>query len=142
MTGKLTQKQVLYTGPAAPTAWDPNWDKFTNLTPAQRGVFEAMPEDLINYATISVQQADVKSLTHSSGIVVQPTLNGAAVTFKLPGKDIHQVDQGNLLDAHQAYVARWSKLQTALTSIGSDVTAKKVTSRAQIDAALKAASTV
>lgn len=81
--------QMRYSGPPVPTAYDPNWQKYTNLTKPQIAWFQAQPQDLITYATLKVQQADVTSFTHSSGIVVHPVLNGASVKFSLPGKDIH-----------------------------------------------------
>ncbi len=38
------QKPTIYTGPDVPTAYNPNWQYFTNLTPAQIAAFQAFPE--------------------------------------------------------------------------------------------------
>lgn len=38
------QPIIIYSGPATPTAYDPNWQYFTNLTPDQIAWFQAQPE--------------------------------------------------------------------------------------------------
>jgi hypothetical protein len=38
------QKSTLYTGPDVPTAYDPDWQHFTSLTPDQIAWFQAQPE--------------------------------------------------------------------------------------------------
>ena len=38
------QKPVIYTGPAVPATWDPDWQHFKNLTPAQIAWFQAQPQ--------------------------------------------------------------------------------------------------
>lgn len=38
------QRVTVYTGPAVPTVYDPNWQFLTNLTFAQKSWFEAQPE--------------------------------------------------------------------------------------------------
>lgn len=43
--------QRAYGGPAIPTTWDPSWNSFTNLTPAQIAAFQAFPQDLTLYTS-------------------------------------------------------------------------------------------
>lgn len=38
------QPSTLYVGPATPTAYDSNWQTYTNLTPDQMAWFKAQPE--------------------------------------------------------------------------------------------------
>lgn len=38
------QPKMIYDGPEVPTAFDPNWQYFTNLTPNQIAWFQAQPE--------------------------------------------------------------------------------------------------
>ncbi len=38
------QKPTIYSGPAVPAAYDPDWQYFTNLTPVQIAVFQSFPE--------------------------------------------------------------------------------------------------
>ncbi len=37
-------QQVLYAGPTVPTAYDPKWQLFTNLTKDQIKAFQSFPE--------------------------------------------------------------------------------------------------
>jgi hypothetical protein len=38
------QKPTVYNGPVVPVAYDPDWQHFKNLTPAQIAWFQAQPE--------------------------------------------------------------------------------------------------
>lgn len=40
----LNSKPPMYSGPEIPTAFDPNWQSFVNLTPDQIAWFQAQPE--------------------------------------------------------------------------------------------------
>ncbi len=63
--GVIPKKNLLspptYSGPAVPIAYDENWQKFVNLTPAQIAWFEAQPEwhNFLAYVALSPQTATV-----------------------------------------------------------------------------------
>lgn len=50
-----------YTGPTIPTAYDPNWQLFVNLTPAQIAWFQAQPEwqTFLTYVAQNPAQATI-----------------------------------------------------------------------------------
>ena len=103
---------VLYTGPAIPTIYVPQWRRYPNLTLAQTEWFRKQPEDLVRYAGERLNAAHaLKQITHSSGVVVTPLLNGAGLKFSLPGKDIRTVATADITAAHAAYAARYHGLR-------------------------------
>lgn len=55
------QPNRIYAGPVVPTAYDQNWQYYTNLTPAQIAWFQAQPEwgDFKAYVALSPKTATV-----------------------------------------------------------------------------------
>jgi hypothetical protein len=116
-TGTPRMPDVLYTGPAVPVAYDPNWGKFTNLTKVQIAAFQAMPEDLVSYSATRRWQHEVRTADSLKSAFKSETV--PADLAARYAKAAAVVKAG--YDQHAKHVA----------AIG----AKAVTTRAQIDAA-------
>ena len=93
----------LYTGPAAPTAYDPQWRTYTNLTSAQVEAFKAMPE--------TCQQV-ARDLRHGQVLGVMPKIT--------PDMTLAQV-QAALDAAKTAIAAPFATEQSVLANIGKTV---------------------
>lgn len=57
------QPSLVYGGPAVPTAYDPNWQYFINLTPAQVAWFQSQPEWQNFLAYVSLSPATAEAAT-------------------------------------------------------------------------------
>jgi hypothetical protein len=75
------QPVTIYSGPSVPIAYDPNWQFFTNLTPAQIAWFQAQPEwqNFLQYfalspttATAGVPVAVVNTALQAANIPLVP----------------------------------------------------------------------
>jgi hypothetical protein len=53
----------LYAGPDVPVAYDPTWQSFTNLTPAQILVFQSFPQDLNFYIRHKRWTTEISAVT-------------------------------------------------------------------------------
>lgn len=127
----------LYNGPTIPVTYDPDWQLFTNLTPEQVIAFQNMPEGLADYASkVITNKLDVTAITHSSGVVVQPFLNGTGVKFTLPDGDVRNVAAADLAAAYTLYCERWGKLSAALADINNKISRRVVKNRIAVDNAL------
>lgn len=154
----------LYTGPAVPTTYDPLWPTYTNLTPAQKLIFQSMPQALVVYsaqqcaAAIAVgisatfvpvagQQAitvtlntDVLSLVNAAGMrqgLDDNLITGAS--FMLNGVPL-TLDAAGIKTVHQTLVGYILTIHETETSIYAAVNAQTptITTRKQIDAAIAA----
>ena len=93
----------LYAGPAVPTAYDPQWRTYTNLTPTQIDAFKAMPE--------TCQQV-ARDLRHGQVLGVMPKIT--------PDMTLAQV-QAALDAAKTAVAAPFATEQSVLANIGKTV---------------------
>lgn len=105
-----------YTGPAEPVDWDPNYNKFTNLTKDQIATFDGMPQALLFYAH------------HQAWC----SLEANKVAKMAAG-------QTDIEGAHLAYMEKIATAQVALGTIVAGITASppSVTKREHVDAAFK-----
>ncbi len=80
--GPSLGKPRIYSGPDVPTTYNPDWQYFKNLTPAQIGWFQAQPEwqNFLAYvalspktATVGVPPAVVNSALQAAGKPVSVT---------------------------------------------------------------------
>jgi hypothetical protein len=71
----------LYTGPTVPIAYDPAWQTYTNLTPAQIAAFQAFPQDLLKYASSR------RWLAETSVLPVTVTLLGVPTVLQIDTSD-------------------------------------------------------
>ena len=93
----------LYTGPAAPIAYDPQWRTYTNLAPAQIDAFKAMPE--------TCQQV-ARDLRHGQVLGVMPKITA----------DMTLAQVQTALDmAKTAVAAPFATEQSILANIGKTV---------------------
>lgn len=53
----ITPPNPVYGSASLPNAFDPWWNTYNNLTPAQIAAFQGMPQDLTNYALQRCLQA-------------------------------------------------------------------------------------
>lgn len=83
--GPSPQKPTIYSGPNTPTAFDPDWQRFTNLNADQIAWFQAQPEwqNFLAYVALSPATAEasasvsvVNSALQSAG---QPIILGTPV---------------------------------------------------------------
>ena len=93
----------LYTGPAVPVIYDPQWRTYTNLTPAQFDAFKAMPE--------TCQQV-ARNLRHGQVLGVMPKIT--------PDMTLAQV-QAALDTAKTAATSPFATEQSVLANIGKTV---------------------
>jgi hypothetical protein len=97
------QAPKLYTGPPVPTAYDPQWRTYTNLTPAQIDAFKSMPETLMQVA---------RDLRHAAILGAQPKIT--------PDMTLAQVQAA--FDTAKAVVAApFATEQSVLANIGRTV---------------------
>lgn len=129
------RRPVLYKGPRPPAKYEADWDKYENLSVADREWFRSQPEDLVKYATQQVLKSDVAELTHSSGVVVRPVINGGGIKFVLPSKDVRTISTADLSAAHAEYLARYYGLQDKLATVTAGINASPptVTKRQHVD---------
>lgn len=61
-----------YDGPSTPTAYDPRWQFYSNLTAAQQQWFRSQPQWLVTYAGLKRWQKEIAGITFS-GIPIDTT---------------------------------------------------------------------
>lgn len=63
-------KVTIYTGPAVPVAYDPNWQLFTNLKPEQVAWFQAQPEwaDFVAWVALNPVTATINAQVSPAAI--------------------------------------------------------------------------
>lgn len=153
---------------ALPTTYDPAWQGYTDLTPAQIAAFQAFPQDLVKYAGARRWQKEncfvVAGITYLSqnyitvdGIQVVAPAQNAGLLLGLaywaqrnPGKTTSFTNNGtavtittdqalSICDGVTAYVQACRSAEALL--LGEiNATPPAVTSRAQIDAEFAAIS--
>src|SRR5690242_10426132 len=52
---------------ALPTVYDPNWQRYTDLSPAQIAAFQAFPQDLAKYIALRRWQTEICSALPATG---------------------------------------------------------------------------
>lgn len=64
------QPNRIYSGPEVPTAYDPNWQLFTNLTPNQIAWFQSQPEwgDFVSWVAAVGPDATTNSEVSAASI--------------------------------------------------------------------------
>lgn len=75
----------LYTGPTVPTAYDPTWQTYTNLTQAQKVAFQSFPQALQIYALI--RRGLAESSTLPASIALTSGAQPIAVTLTASAND-------------------------------------------------------
>jgi len=162
----MNRPERLYTGPAVPATYDPTWQGYTNLTPAQIAAFQAMPQDLIKYAGQRRWQKEIGSTVQGVSYLSQSyiTVGGIQVTtndgdlIRLLGLNewakanpngttsftdngvavsITAAQAAALFAAVMAFIQACRQAEATLIA-GINATPPTVTSRAQVDAAFAA----
>jgi hypothetical protein len=126
---------TIYTGPAVPTAYNPNWGRFKNLTEAQVAWFQSQPEDLTKYAHVARWQLHQKCFGASVALVkgLQPPYDDASTPVATPDiASLHAAVTAQITDSAKQIEASYA----TLAAVNAGISAKTITSRAQIDAAL------
>lgn len=143
---------------ALPTVYDPSWQSYTNLTPAQVEAFQGFPQAIQDYSSYSRWIKEISDLTLPNGIKLamdsesqrkiaglKQAFDSGALTGTVPfvAKDgVHQLAAADVTALFQACVARVQATYAAHANVinGTNANPRTITSRAQVDAAFAAIS--
>lgn len=136
-----------YTGPSIPTAYDPGWQTYTNLTQEQIAAFQSFPEDLLKYLalkrwqkgisgttwrgiTIDTQDADISLITTMAMAATRDPTGKFSFTQNGMAYSLTAAEVLNLFDTVNA---SYQNLRNAEAQLIKDIHDKKVTTRSHID---------
>jgi hypothetical protein len=144
---------------ALPKVYDPNWQRYKNLTPAQVVAFQSFPQDLMKYAilrrwltSLSGTTASVTPIGAFVPIIIQLKTDGDSMRntiamrqaiddgliTTIPYADINNnpimLDATNAKMVHQAMAAFLANIFNAYAQIVRGINRSTITTRKQIDA--------
>jgi hypothetical protein len=141
---------------ALPTTYDPTWQNYINLTPAQVVAFQSFPQDLLRYLQTRRWLAEISGITINNiplttqytdqakiAQLKQAFDNGAItgpVSFFDAQNNIRQVNATAATVIYNAMVTFVQSVYTTAATLqnGINATPPTITTRAQIDAAIAA----
>jgi hypothetical protein len=147
-----------YAGPAVPTSYDPSWQLFVNLTPAQIAAFQAFPQDLTKYVGIRRWQTEIAGITLPTGVrlatdqtsqskiaalkqaIDNGTVNSTGVFPFLALDGVHQLSAADITVLY-GFVVRYVQATYVVAAsllAGVNAIPQTITTRAQVDAAFAA----
>ena len=154
MASPFTRSIRLYIGPVVPMAYDPTWQTYTNLTPAQIAAFQSFPEDLLIYANTRRWMAEISGITvggvplttqdrdQSKIAQLKQAFDNGTLTNPVPFSDAsgatQTVDAAAATALYTAVVRFVEATYTALATLKVGIANATITSRKQIDAAYAA----